>query len=71
MLTGMVRPSSGKATVFGYDIDRQFAKAASFIGVCPQHSILYNSLTVKEHLIFYGNVKSKLNGKELREEIEG
>ena len=69
MLSGMVKPSSGTARVFGHDIRTDFSSASKFIGPCPQHSILYNSLTPREHLMFYGKLKSNLKSKALQAEI--
>ena len=70
MLTGMVKPSSGTATVFGHDILTDFGSASTYVGLCPQHSILYYSLTPREHLKFYGRLKSSMRGKELEAEIQ-
>jgi ATP-binding cassette subfamily A (ABC1) protein 3 len=28
-----------------------------FMGVCPQHNILFDDLTVKEHLVLFANFK--------------
>ena len=31
------------------------------LGVCPQHNVLFDSLTVYEHLLFYSRLKGKDN----------
>ena len=38
-------------------------------GICPQQNVLFPSLTVREHLYFFGTVKG-LYGQKLREEVE-
>jgi ABC-type multidrug transport system ATPase subunit len=57
MLTGMIKPSSGNAYVLGKSVidDRKYT--TKLIGFCPQHSILYDCLTAKEHMTFYGHLK--------------
>ena len=40
----------------------------SMTGVCPQHNILLNDLTCKEHLEFYGAVKG-VDKKDLPAEV--
>jgi ABC-type multidrug transport system ATPase subunit len=38
-------------------------------GICPQQNVLFPSLTVREHLRFFGSIKG-LYGKKLQEEVE-
>ncbi|XP_063224038.1 phospholipid-transporting ATPase ABCA3-like [Bacillus rossius redtenbacheri] len=63
MLTGMLPPSGGTATVGGRDVRTQMDGVRASLGVCPQHNVLFNDLTVAEHLYFFG----KLKGMETRE----
>ena len=54
MLTGLIGQTSGKATVFDKEIFEQMSEVRQFMGVCPQHDILFEQLTPEEHLdIFY------------------
>jgi ABC-type multidrug transport system ATPase subunit len=39
------------------------------MGVCPQHDILWETLSPREHLTFYGYLKN-LSGEELAEAID-
>ncbi|XP_064606780.1 phospholipid-transporting ATPase ABCA3-like [Liolophura sinensis] len=57
MLTGFVPPTSGTALVNGFDIRTDIAKVRETLGLCPQHDILFDSLTVKEHLQFFATLK--------------
>src|SRR5579862_4807338 len=43
IVTSLVNKSSGSASVFGYDIDRQLERAKSCIGVCHRRSTSTNS----------------------------
>ncbi|KAL1392905.1 hypothetical protein pipiens_012130 [Culex pipiens pipiens] len=62
MLTGMFPPTSGTAIVNGYDIRYDIESLRNTLGLCPQHNVLFDELTVAEHIRFF----SKLKG--LREE---
>ncbi|GIY96366.1 ATP-binding cassette sub-family A member 3 [Caerostris extrusa] len=56
ILTGLYTPTSGTATINGYDILAETTKARRGYGVCPQHNVLYDTLTVEEHLKIYAAV---------------
>lgn len=57
MLTGMYRPSAGNAWVAGFSIKDQLEVVQLQIGVCPQFDLLWNDLTVEEHLLFFARLK--------------
>lgn len=59
ILTGLTSPSAGTAHIFGYDIRNpcDMDKIRRMTGVCPQHDILFDNLTPKEHLEFFAAVK--------------
>ena len=56
MLTGLFSPTAGDAKINGYNIRGDMAKVRDSLGLCPQHNMLFPSLTVLEHLIFFGMV---------------
>jgi ATP-binding cassette subfamily A (ABC1) protein 3 len=47
---GIYPPTSGTASILGFDIVRDMDEIRSSLGFCPQHDILYEDLNVKEHL---------------------
>lgn len=53
MLCGILKSSSGKATVLGFDIDKQALEIQKRIGYMSQKFSLYEDLTVRENLEFY------------------
>ena len=57
MLTGMLGPTSGSISAFGLEIPRDMAELRRSMGVCPQHSALWQDLTVREHLIIFGGIR--------------
>ncbi len=56
MLCGLLAPTSGKATVGGYDVVTQVRDLKSSIGYMSQHFGLYDDLTVRENVEFFGGV---------------
>ena len=66
MLLGLLRPTSGYATVMGYDIVKQAEDVRKNIGYMSQRFSLYHDLTVGENLDFYGRTYG-VRGQRLRE----
>jgi ABC-2 type transport system ATP-binding protein len=66
MLLGLLRPTSGVATVLGFDIVKQTGELKRHIGYMSQRFSLYDDLTVDENLNFYGRTYG-VRGKQLRE----
>ncbi|GAB4406066.1 MAG: hypothetical protein OHK0039_07510 [Bacteroidia bacterium] len=56
MLCGLLRPSSGQALVAGYDVLREPERVKRRIGYMSQRFSLYEDLTVRENIFFYGGV---------------
>lgn len=67
ILTGMFPPSSGTAIINGKDIRTDIDAVRSSLGLCPQHNILFDELTVREHIVFYSRLKGLDNEAVERE----
>lgn len=67
MLTGMMEATSGTAVINGCDIRTNMDKARGSMGFCPQHNILFDELTVREHILFYCALKGLSNDAAERE----
>ncbi|AFD05522.1 gliding motility-associated ABC transporter ATP-binding subunit GldA [Solitalea canadensis] len=71
MLTGYIPPTSGKATVCGFDIVSQSLDVRRNIGYLPEHNPLYLEMYVKESLAFTAQMHKITNaGKRISEVIE-
>jgi ABC-2 type transport system ATP-binding protein len=70
MLCGLSFPSSGEATVAGYDVFTKQESIKKNIGYMSQKFSLYENLTVKENIRFYGGIYGLTNA-ELKEKGEG
>ncbi|XP_055936420.1 phospholipid-transporting ATPase ABCA1-like [Argiope bruennichi] len=57
ILTGLYTPTSGTASINGFDILKETANARGDFGICPQNNVLYDTLTVEEHLRIYAAMK--------------
>jgi ABC-2 type transport system ATP-binding protein len=66
MLTGLLAPSAGQATVAGHDVYRESELIKRDIGYMSQRFSLYDDLTVRENIRLYGGIYD-LSGKEIRE----
>ncbi|KAJ3070542.1 hypothetical protein HDU98_006470 [Podochytrium sp. JEL0797] len=57
ILTGLYGSSGGDAWLDGFNIKTEMGSVYNSVGVCPQFDILWDHLTVEEHLYFYTRLK--------------
>uniref|UniRef100_A0A8D2M1Q4 ATP binding cassette subfamily A member 3 n=1 Tax=Zonotrichia albicollis TaxID=44394 RepID=A0A8D2M1Q4_ZONAL len=57
MLTGLHSPTGGQAYINGYEISQDMVLIRRSLGLCPQHDVLFDNMTVEEHLHFYAGLK--------------
>ena len=53
----MYSPTSGDAFIDRKSIRTDMGEIRRQLGLCPQHDVLFDNLTVYEHLIFFGRLK--------------
>ncbi|KAJ3077377.1 hypothetical protein HDU98_000027 [Podochytrium sp. JEL0797] len=68
ILTGVQSLETGDAVVDGLDLRTQLDRIYRRIGVCPQFDVLWQDLTVRDHLLFYARLKG-VYGRELHEVV--
>lgn len=69
MLAGLLKPTKGKITIAGYDIERNLIEVKRHIGYIPDEPYLYEKLTGKEFLNFIGKIY-QLNSVDIEERSE-
>lgn len=69
ILCGLRTFDHGKATVKGLDLVKDSLKIRSMIGFCPQETLLYDLLNVRENLVFSASLYS-LGSQKFKERLE-
>lgn len=69
MLCGLSMPSSGEATVAGFDLYKNAEKIKQNIGYMSQKFSLYEDLTIRENIRFYGGIYG-LSNSEIKTKTE-
>jgi ABC-2 type transport system ATP-binding protein len=66
ILTGIMKPTNGTATIAGFDVTENMNEIKKLIGVCPQEAAVFQFLNAKENVELIGNLHS-LSKKEIAE----
>lgn len=69
MLTSLLKPTSGRAFINGYDVVRQSKQVRSTVGVLTENHGLYSRMPAKEYLDFFGQLYG-LNSSIKQKRIE-
>lgn len=69
ILSTLYEPTSGDATIAGHSVKKNPMGVRNAIGVVPQDLALYEDLTAKENLIFWGQMYN-LSGKSLSSRVD-
>ncbi len=69
ILSCLLRPDGGDARVGGFSVSREPDKVRTLIGVVPQEVALYEDLTGRENLLFWGRMYG-LRGAELERRVD-
>jgi ABC-2 type transport system ATP-binding protein len=68
LLSTLTRPTSGTATIGGFDVVKEDNEVRKLIGIVSEKMIMYNRLTARENLWFFGNLFG-MPRKELNDRI--
>lgn len=69
MLSCLIEPTSGGATIAGYTVPKDSLNVRRVIGVVPQEIALYDALSARQNLEFWGSLYD-MRGKELAARID-
>jgi len=69
ILCGLRRLDQGKVRVSGFDLLKDSRRVRSMIGFCPQETLLYDLLSVRENLSFSASLYS-LDRRKFKERVE-
>ena len=69
MISGLVEPTEGDATIGGFSITRQSMEAKRLMGFVPQEIALYPELSARQNLTFFGRMYG-MGGKALRRRVD-
>jgi len=73
VLSTLSRPSKGTATIGGYDTVKNDTEVRKLIGIVSEKMIIYNRLTAKENLWFFGslfNIQKETLAKRIDDLLE-
>ncbi|MCB9009350.1 MAG: ABC transporter ATP-binding protein [Ardenticatenaceae bacterium] len=68
MLSGLLAPTSGDALIDGRSISQDAKQVKQLIGVVPQEIALYDTISARENLEFWGKMYG-LSGEKLKERV--
>jgi ABC-2 type transport system ATP-binding protein len=69
MLSGLLEPAGGEATIMGHSIRSDATAARACLGVVPQDIALYPDLSARENLVFWGKMYG-LRGAQLKQRVD-
>nr|XP_015839741.1 PREDICTED: uncharacterized protein LOC655486 isoform X4 [Tribolium castaneum] len=69
ILTGMINATSGDIKIKGNNIKKNTSGTRKLLGLCTQHNLLFEDLTVFEHLKFFALIKRSRHATEEAETI--
>ena len=70
VLTGLFPPTSGTALINGLSVTKDMDLIRHNLGICPQHNVLFDKLTVSEHLLFFAMLKGMPRHQAKKEAVE-
>ena len=69
MLSGLLNPTGGDASIMGHSVTKEPAAAKASLGVVPQDIALYPDLSARENLVFWGKMYG-LRGAALKSRVD-
>jgi ABC-type multidrug transport system ATPase subunit len=69
LLTGLYSATAGTAIINGYDLNTDIDQIRESMGFVPQHNVLFDGMSVINHLYFYARLKNR-SASDTKTEIE-
>jgi ABC-2 type transport system ATP-binding protein len=69
IISGLLPPDSGDASVMGHSVTKDSMAARRCLGVVPQEVALYNDMSARENLVFWGRMYG-LSGQNLERRVD-
>ena len=69
MISGLLKPTQGDATILGKSISKAPLAAKATLGVVPQEIAVYEDLSARENLVFWGKMYG-LRGATLKQRVD-
>jgi ABC-2 type transport system ATP-binding protein len=69
-MSGLLKPTSGRVSIQGHDVVTEGRAAKRALGVVPQEIALYEEISVRENLVYWGGAFG-LRGPDLKQRIDG
>jgi ABC-type multidrug transport system ATPase subunit len=63
ILSGLTPATAGDALIYNLSVKNQMHRIRKIMGVCPQHDILFDDLTAREHIELYAGLKGVPSSK--------
>lgn len=70
MMEGFLDATSGSILIEGHSVHSGMQGTAGLVGICPQHDLLWESLTGREHLLFYARLHAFKVGKNAHKQTD-
>jgi len=67
MLTGLIKPTNGSITIYGYDVRKDFTKAMEYLGCIVENPELYPFLSGWDNLVHFANMLPSVTEKDIKE----
>ena len=69
-LIGLIKPSSGSATIFGMDSQKDAMKIRMRTSLLPQECQAYENLTARENILYYGRIHGTIDEETLQKRTD-
>lgn len=70
ILSGLTKKTTGKISIYGFDLDEKKDKIKEIINISPQETSVANNLTVEENLEFFANIYDNSDAEVINQVVD-